>query len=168
MWSYRTPLIMLIVEFRIIYKCWPCIPISFNTCLFKLVLKCTPNHTPLKYRCSFKIIYKLGTSTLTSLTASPLDLLIIEIDNLDRVCGREKAITCESHPFPQSQNPTSCTKWLWWWIKSEGPCYSGNNKGELPCRPLAHQILVGIRTNLDGIWWGGVRLCQPTIVISGV
>ena len=34
--------------------------------------------------------------------------------------------------------------------------------------PLTHQILVGIRTNVDEIWWGGVCMCQPTIAISSV
>ena len=25
--------------------------------------------------------------------------------------------------------------------------------GGFPCRPLTYHILVGIRTNVDGIWW---------------
>lgn len=33
---------------------------------------------------------------------------------------------------------------------------------------LTHQILVEIRTNAHGIWWGGVHMCQPTIANSSV
>ena len=45
-------------------------------------------------------------------------------------------------------------------------CFSGLVKerpnGEFPVRPLTHHILVGIRTNVDGIWWSGYCMCQPT------
>ena len=48
-------------------------------------------------------------------------------------------------------------------------CFSGlvqeRPNGEFPLRLLAHHILVGIRTNVDGIWWGGYCMCQATIAI---
>ena len=28
--------------------------------------------------------------------------------------------------------------------------------------------LLGIRTSVDGVWWGGVCMCQPTVAISSV
>jgi hypothetical protein len=33
---------------------------------------------------------------------------------------------------------------------------------------LSFHILAGIRTNVDRIWWGVVRMCQPIIAISSV
>ena len=41
-------------------------------------------------------------------------------------------------------------------------------KSEYPCRSLTHCILVGIKTDVDEIWWSGVRMCPPTISISKV
>lgn len=37
-----------------------------------------------------------------------------------------------------------------------------------PCILLAHQTLVGIRTNVDEIWSGRVRICQLATVVLGV
>ena len=34
--------------------------------------------------------------------------------------------------------------------------------------PVTHQLLVGIRTNVDESWWGVVRMCQPIISICSV
>lgn len=33
---------------------------------------------------------------------------------------------------------------------------------------LAHQILVGIKTTVNGICWGGVCMCQQTVATSSV
>jgi len=35
------------------------------------------------------------------------------INGLDWGHGKERVMLCERHPLPQSQNATSCTKWLW-------------------------------------------------------
>ena len=39
-------------------------------------------------------------------------------------------------------------------------------KGEFPCRLFAHHVLVGIRINVDGIRWGSVCMCQPTVPMT--
>ena len=41
-------------------------------------------------------------------------------------------------------------------------------KGEFPCWLFAHHILVGERINVDGIRWGSVCMCQPTISMTSV
>ena len=48
--------------------------------------------------------------------------------------------------------------------------WTSSNKilGGFPCRPFIHRLLVGIRTNVDGRWWGGVPLYQLTLPISSV
>ena len=38
-------------------------------------------------------------------------------------------------------------------------------KGGFSCMLLAHQTVVGIRTNVDEISWGRVCMCQPTTII---
>lgn len=43
-----------------------------------------------------------------------------------------------------------------------------STKGGFPCRPLAHHIMVGMRTKVDEIWWGSVHMSQPTIAISSI